>query len=67
MLQLISIMEDHCSLQIHKCDTFRLKQYGYPFADVIFNHMFLNENACIFIEITLWVCRGSVASKSALV
>ena len=41
---------------ITELNTLRLKQNGCHFADAIFKHIFVNENICILIQISLNNC-----------
>ena len=49
-------------------NSFPPEQNGLHFADDIFKCIFVNENACILIEISLnFVPKGSIDNKPALV
>ena len=57
-----------CQDYSSRCNTLRPEQNGCLFADDIFKCIFLKENICILIEISLkLVCYGLTDNKSTLV
>ena len=58
----------YCSWRLSVINTLRPRQNGRHFADDIFKHIFLNENVCISIKMSLkFVLKGQISNIPALV